>query len=115
MRHRVLTAGLVLSVVGLGCDPVSTKDLGAQRQAIEAEGQMAMQEQTGTVGNPAFSELEPNVNVVSDPFDPDPFIQARRQELASREVEGTEVPIAEPQGIGTDPTQADPDGDIGQP
>ena len=114
MRAIYMALG-VLSFLSLGCDPVSTKDLGSQRQAIEAEGQLAMQEQTGTVGNPAFAELEPNVNVISDPFDPDPFIQARRQELASREVEGTEVPTAEAQGIGTDPNQVGPEGDIGQP
>ena len=111
-QAMIFTAVLAL---GLGCEPVSTRNLGAQENAIEAEGQMAMQQQTGTVGNPAYSELESNVNTVQDPFDPDPFIANRTQELTSREVESDEVPGAAPEGIGTDPTEIDPSGDIGQP
>ena len=114
---RLLTITAIMTSVGfMGCDPLSTKDLGAQENAIQSEGQMAMQEQTDTVGNPAYSELETNVNMVKDPFDPDPFIEARRQELASREIEGTEVPGAEGEGIGTDANQVNPlTGNIGQP
>ncbi|MCH2134399.1 MAG: hypothetical protein MK116_11680 [Phycisphaerales bacterium] len=114
---RTTSAAILIASLGLvGCAPVSTHDLGQQRNAIEAEGQLAMQEQTGTVGNPAYSELESNVNTVQDPFDPDPFIAAERQELTSREVESTEVPTAEPEGIGTDPVQVNPEtGNIGQP
>lgn len=108
-------ACVALGLSSLGCQPVSTQDLGQQENAIQAEGQLAMQEQTGSVGNPAYAEAEPNVNMVKDPFDPDPFIANRTQELTSREVESDEVPGAEPEGIGTDPVQVDPDGNIGQP
>ena len=104
-----------MGFASIGCDPLSTRDLGQQESAIKAQGQLAMQEQTGSVGNPAYAELEPNVNVVKDPFDPDPFIAERTQELTSREVESTEVPDAEPEGVGTTPVQVDPNGNIGQP
>lgn len=97
------------------CQPVSTKDLDQQRGAIEAEGQMAMRQEDGTVGDPADAELNQNINMVQDPFDPDPFIAQRTQELESRQDEGTEVPGAMAEGIGTDPVQVDPSGDIGQP
>ena len=110
----VVSLGFMVLVSG-GCNPLSTRDLSQQENAIEAQGQLAMQEQSGTVGNPAYSELESNVNMVKDPFDPDPFIAERTQELDSREVESDEVPGAEPEGIGTDPVQVNPSGNIGQP
>ena len=114
---QVATAGsfALMILASAGCDPLSTRDLSQQENAIQAQGQMAMQEQSGTVGNPAYSELESNVNMVQDPFDSDPFIAERTQELTSREVESDEVPDAEPEGIGTDPAEVDPSGDIGQP
>ena len=114
---RLLTITAIMTSLGfMGCDPLSTKDLGAQENAIQAEGQMAMQEQSGTVGNSSYSELESNVNMVKDPFDPDPFIEAQRQELASRDLEGTEVPGAEGEGDGTNPNQVNPiTGNIDQP
>jgi hypothetical protein len=115
MQAFIQTTVVFTMALGLGCSPLSTRDLGSQESAIEAQGQLAQQEQTGTVGKPAYSELEANTNMVQDPFDPDPFIQARTQELASREDEGTEVPIAEPEGIGTNPVGVDPAGNIGEP
>ncbi|MEE2906741.1 MAG: hypothetical protein VX527_02815 [Planctomycetota bacterium] len=104
-----------IGLTSLGCQPLSTKDLGQQENAIQAEGQLAMQEQSGSVGNPAYAEAEPNVNLVKDPFDPDPFVANRTQELTSREVESDEVPGEVGEGIGTDPVEVDPSGNIGQP
>ena len=98
-----------------GCQPVSTKNLDQQRSEIVTEGQLAMRQEDGTVGDPSDAELQPNVNMIQDPFDPDPFIANRTQELSSREDEGTEVPGAMGEGIGTDPMEVDPSGDIGQP
>ncbi|MBG84935.1 MAG: hypothetical protein CMJ40_10385 [Phycisphaerae bacterium] len=99
-----------------GCqEPVSTKGLDQQRAAIAADGQLAMRQQDGTVGNPSDAELQQNVNMVQDPFDPDPFIAQRSQEISSRQDEGTEVPDAMGEGIGTNPMEVDPSGDIGQP
>ena len=112
-------SGLILATAFIapliGCDPLSTKDLGQQRSEIAVEGQLAMRQQDGTLQTSSDAELEPNVNMVQDPFDPDPFIARRTQELSSRQDEGTEVPDAMGEGIGTDPMQVDPSGDIGQP
>tara|TARA_B100001059_G_scaffold65168_2_gene61371 strand:- start:32952 stop:33314 length:363 start_codon:yes stop_codon:yes gene_type:complete len=112
-------SGLILAMAFIspmtGCDPLSTKDLGQQRSEIAVEGQLAMRQEDGTLQTPSDAELQPNVNMVQDPFDPDPFIARRTQELSSREDEGTEVPDAMGEGIGTDPMQVDPSGDIGQP
>ena len=111
-----LILGTIVVSALSGCqEPVSTKGLDQQRSAIEAEGQLAMRQQDGTVGNPSDAELQQNVNMVQDPFDPDPFIAQRSQEISSREDEGTEVPGAMAEGIGTDPMEVDPSGDIGQP
>lgn len=113
-------SGLILTSIIIspltGCqEPVSTKGLDQQRSAIAVEGQLAMRQQDGTLNNPSDSELQPNVNMVQDPFDPDPFIAQRSQEISSRQDEGTEVPDAMGEGIGTNPMEVDPSGDIGQP
>ena len=113
-------SGLILATIIIfpltGCqEPMSTKGLDQQRSAIEAEGQLAMRQQDGTISNPSDSELQQNMNMVQDPFDPDPFIAQRSQEISSRQDEGTEVPDAMGEGIGTNPMEVDPSGDIGQP
>ena len=110
----VILATAVISSM-MGCEPLSTKDLGQQRSEIAVEGQLAMRQQDGTLLTSSDAELQPNVNMVQDPFDPDPFIAQRTQEISSRQDEGTEVPGAMAEGIGTDPMEVDPSGDIGQP
>ena len=65
---------LLLMAIGGGCQPVSTFDISQQEDDIQVQGQAAMRDEDGTVGDPQTAELGAVHPEGIDFADPDPFI-----------------------------------------
>jgi len=76
MSRKIIVPALLLLLVGIesACQPVSTFDIPQQEDSIQVQGQAAMREEDGTVGDPQTAELGAVHPEGIDFADPDPFI-----------------------------------------
>jgi len=76
MTLKIAVPALLLLLVGIesACQPVSTFNISQQEDNIQVEGQAAMRDEDGTVGDPQTAELGAVHPEGIDFADPDPFI-----------------------------------------
>lgn len=63
-----------VAALSMGCQPVSTASIPQQEDAIQVDGQTAMETESGTLGDPQVAELGATQPEGINFADPDPFI-----------------------------------------